>query len=229
MILCSNFQTLTFLMGTDCRMLEAINIRTDSSHFRTKVGFASQLVLSLRWCLAIPGNHEPKSLHFNTRLNAQKPAPRRKKYQHSILVWLFSCSFMKKIKTSLLYMPLTSILKNRRIFCVRFDISRTAAQIPTKLWEVNPKTLSFDLITKETISVEWLLTSNRIKLFFNVFFWYILFLSMDFFRSTCNQTRIFSFNFCADFHRSSGCHFEAILEDRIWHKISKKMEYNVTD
>jgi len=119
-------------------------------------------------------------------------------------------------------MPLTSILKNRRIFCVCFDISRTAAQIPTKLWEVNPKTLSFDLITKETISVEWLLTSNRIKLFFNVFFWYILFLSMDFFRSTCNQTRIFFFNFCADFHRSSGCHFEAILEDRIWHKISKK-------
>ena len=119
-------------------------------------------------------------------------------------------------------MPLTSILKNRRIFCVCFDISRTAAQIPTKLWEVNPKTLSFDLITKETISVEWLLTSKRIKLFFNVFFWYILFLSMDFFRSTCNQTRIFFFNFCADFHRSSGCHFEAILEDRIWHKISKK-------
>ena len=119
-------------------------------------------------------------------------------------------------------MPLTSILKNRRIFCVCFDISRTAAQIPTKLWEVNPKTLSFDLITKETISVEWLLTSNRIKLFFNVFFWYILFLSMDFFRSTCNQTRIFFFNFCADFDRSSGCHFEAILEDRIWHKISKK-------
>ena len=67
-------------------------------------------------------------------------------------------------------MPLTSILKNRRIFCVCFDISRTAAQIPTKLWEVNPKTLSFDLITKETSSVEWLLTSNRIKLFFNVFF-----------------------------------------------------------
>ena len=92
-------------------------------------------------------------------------------------------------------MPLTSILKNRRIFCVCVDISRTAAQIPTKLWEVNPKTLSFDLITKETISVEWLLTSNRIKLFFNVFFWYILFLSMDFFRSTCNQTRIFSLIF----------------------------------
>jgi hypothetical protein len=98
-------------------------------------------------------------------------------------------------------MPLTSILKNRRIFCVCFDISRTAAQIPTKLWEVNPKTLSFDLITKETISVEWLLTSNRIKLFFNVFFWYILFLSMDFFRSTCNQSRFFSLIFVLIFIR----------------------------
>ena len=36
-------------------------------------------------------------------------------------------------------------------FCFCFDISRIAAQIPTILWEVKPKTSSFDLITEETI------------------------------------------------------------------------------
>ena len=39
----------------------------------------SKPISCLRWCLAIPGNREPKSLHFNTRLNAQKPSPKRKK------------------------------------------------------------------------------------------------------------------------------------------------------
>ena len=70
---------------------------SETSTWYSKTSTENGLVfLGLRWCLAIPGNREPKSLHFNTRLNTQKPAPRRKKYQHSILVWLFSCSFMKK-------------------------------------------------------------------------------------------------------------------------------------
>jgi len=84
------------------------------------------------------------------------------------------------------------------------------------------------LITKETISVEWLLTSKRTKLFFNVFSLYILFFSMDFSRSTSNQTIIFFSNFCADFGWSSGCHLGDFLIDSIWHKISSIWEYNVT-
>ena len=53
-----------------------------------KMGVFSSISIqtTLRCCRTVPGNPEPKLLHFNTRLTAQRPFPKQKKYQQFSMV-----------------------------------------------------------------------------------------------------------------------------------------------